>query len=89
MTGDKSYPIDAIGNTIHKDDLVRVALAESALIFTVADVQPVGTLMGPDDRPMALNGTITITATIQVQFAPGTGMANILVLKKPDQERAN
>jgi hypothetical protein len=89
MSGDKSYPIDAIGNTIRKDDLVRVALSEAALIFTVADVQPAGTLMGPDDRPMALNGTITITATIPVQFAPGTAMANILVLKKPDQERAN
>jgi hypothetical protein len=84
MPTDKSYPLDAIGNEIRRDDLVRVMLSEAALIFTVADVQPAGTLIGPDNKPLSLNGTVTITATIPVQYAPGAAMANFLVLKKPE-----
>lgn len=86
---DKSYPTDAIGNAIKKDDLVRVALSEAALVFSVVDVQPAGTILGPDSAPMSLNGTITIAVTIPIQFQPGAVMGQILVLKKPEPERTN
>lgn len=81
---DQSYPLDAIGNRISKDDLVRVALQEAALVFTVVDVHPASTLLGADQKPMALNGTITIAVTIPVSFQGGALLSNFYVLKKPD-----
>lgn len=81
---DKSYPIDAIGNTIRKGDLIRVALTEAALVFGVVDVQPAGMLHGPDNAPMPMNGVITISIQIPVPYTPGSRMANMHVLKKPD-----
>jgi hypothetical protein len=87
--GERSYPKDALGNPIRKDDLVQVKLQSPDLVFMVTDVQPAGTLMGPDQQPLALQGTLTVSVTIPIAFAPGVLLSNILVLKKPEQERTN
>jgi hypothetical protein len=86
---DSSFPHDALGNSIRKDDLVQVKLQSPDLIFQVTDVQPAGTLIGPDQQPLALQGTLTVAVTIPITFAPGVLLGNILVLKKPEQERTN
>lgn len=86
---DSSYPHDALGNSIRKDDLVQVKLQSPDLIFQVVEVQPAGTLMGPDEKPLALQGTLTVAVTIPISFAPGVLLGNILVLKKPDQPTLN
>jgi hypothetical protein len=88
MTQD-AWPVDAIGNTIHKDDLVRVALQEAALIFQVTDIQAAGTLMGPDDKPLNLNGTITVSVSIPIQYQAGSLLGNMLVLQKPEPGPVN
>jgi hypothetical protein len=87
---DSSFPHDALGNSIRKDDLVQVKLQSPDLVFVVTDVQPAGTLMGPDQQPLALQGTLTVSVTIPITFAPGVLLSNILVLKKPSEtERTN
>jgi hypothetical protein len=83
---DRQYPVDAIGNTIRKGDLLRVTLPESALIFTVANVEPAGVLSGPGGAPMDLQGTITLVVQLPVPYVGGARIGNMLVLKKPEPD---
>jgi len=80
----KQFPLDAIGNSIRKGDLVRVALQEAALVFSVADVELAQDLVDGVGGRIPTTGTITLVASIPMQYAPDRGpLANFLVLKKP------
>lgn len=82
---DRYHPIDAIGNVIRKGDLVRVSLTEAALMIIVADVEPAGTLRGPDDSLMQIQGTITLQVQVPVPYTAGSRMGNMHVLQKPEE----
>ena len=82
----QQYPVDAIGNQIRKGNLLRVSLPESALIFTVADVEPAGVLNAPDGSPMNLQGRIMLVVQLPIPYVGGSRIDNMLVLQTPEQE---
>jgi hypothetical protein len=84
---DRSWPLDALGNTLKKGDLVRASLQSPALNFRVVDVRPASTVLatGPEGA-LAMPGEIVLIATVPVQFVAGSQLADVYKLKEPEQE---
>lgn len=80
-----SYPHDAIGNPIRRNDLVSVHLPTPDLIFRVADVEPAPDITSPGGEKMPTQGRITLTAVIPMAFASDQRLIAVLVLKQPEE----
>jgi hypothetical protein len=55
---ERAWPKDAIGNDIRKGQLCAFN-SKDPLICRVADVVQAGVMHGPDDKPIALQGSVT------------------------------
>jgi hypothetical protein len=81
---DRSYPRDAIGNELRVGDLVRATLQQPALNFRVVKVDAAGTIVSPDLKSIALQGTMVLQAIVPVEFAEGTMLADLFKLSEPE-----
>jgi hypothetical protein len=81
---DRSYPRDAIGNELRVGDLVRATLQQPALNFRVVKVDAAGTIVSPDLKSIALQGTLVLQAIVPVEFAEGTMLADLFKLSEPE-----
>ena len=84
---DRSYPRDAIGNELRVGDLVRATLQQPALNFRVVKVDAAGTIVSPDLKSIALQGTLVLQAIVPVEFAEGTMLADLFKLSEPEPAR--
>ena len=83
---DRSYPRDAIGNELRVGDLVRATLQQPALNFRVVKVDAAGTIVSPDLKSIALQGTLVLQAIVPVEFAEGTMLADLFKLSEPEPQ---
>jgi hypothetical protein len=81
---DRSRPLDALGNELRVGDLVRATLQQPALNFRVIKVDAAGTIVSPDLKSIALQGTIVLQAVVPVEFAEGTMLADVYKLHEPE-----
>lgn len=85
---DRSWPHDAIGNTLKKGDLTRVTLQQPALNFRVVDVRPASTVLSPgaDGTTMTLPGSITMIANVTLEFPSGAQLQDVYKLMEPEPD---
>lgn len=79
---ERSWPKDALGNDIRKGQLCAVN-PKDVLICRVADIIQAGVMHGPDDKPIALQGSVSFL--IQIPYSQGGGVPMALCLKEPEK----
>jgi hypothetical protein len=81
---ERSWPTDALGNLIRKGQLCSFkAPQQQDIICRVVDVIQAGVMHGPDDKPIALQGSVTFA--IQIPYSQGGGIPMALCLKEPEK----
>lgn len=80
---ERSWPKDAIGNDLRKGQLVVVRLPADGTICRIVDVVQAGVMHGPDDKPIALQGSVSFL--VQIPYAQGVGIPMALCLKEPEK----
>jgi hypothetical protein len=80
------WPTDALGNELRKGTLVVLKIPEQMLTCRVMDVIAAGIMHDPENKPMALEGSVTFI--VRIGYPVGGNIPMALVLKEPETQAA-